>query len=221
MIYPQEAISFLVAQEDGDQSYYDRTEEHWDWPGGASGPTAGVGYDCGYVTQQECTNDWKGIVDDETLANMLRGVGLTSTRAHIFVNNNRKAITVTWAQALAEFTQREIPKWDARCRLSLPNWDLLSGLCAGALLSLSYNRGTEGYHSGLPRFREMAEIHRLMVKGQWPLITVQIAQMARLWPNVADLRRRRALEAQMFASGVPGCKPLNPPPTPPPATEVA
>lgn len=202
-------LNFLVAQEDGDQQYYDRTENHWDWPGGASGPTAGVGYDCGYVTGAECKADWAGIVDDATLAQLLRGVGRTGNMAHIFVLHSRTDITITWAQALQEFTEREVPKWEERCRKVLPNWDLLGPDCAGALLSVAYNRGEEGFNSTLPRFREMRQIRELMVKGQWALIPAEIAAMARLWPNVADLRRRRVLEAQLFAGDIWECKPLS------------
>lgn len=209
MISPK-SESFLVAQEDGSQAYYDRTEHNWDWPGGVSGPTAGVGYDCGYVTVAECTQDWLGIVDDHTLHGLIKGVGLRARTAHDFVQRNRTAITITWAQALAEFKERELPKWEKRMRMVLPNWDLLSPDCAGALLSLGYNRGTEGFESSLPRFREMRQIHSFMVAGQWALIPGAIVSMARLWPNVNDLRRRRKLEADMFAGGVADCKPLHP-----------
>lgn len=226
--YPAEGVSFLIGQEDGDQAYYQRTEEHWDWPEGSSGPTIGVGYDCGYVTKDECTADWKGIVDDTTLANILRGVGLTGTRAHVFVMQSRLDVTITWAMAVQEFITREIPKWDTRCARALPNWDLLGGLSASALLSLTYNRGEGGYQSTLPRFKEMREIHLYMLRGQWNFIPAAIAAQARLWPNVADLRRRRALEAQLFAKGLSECSPLTPPTSslvasssPPPASATA
>lgn len=201
-------ISFLVAQEDGDKAYYERTEEHWDWPEGASGPTIGVGYDCGYVTKQECWADWEGILDTDTVNLILAGVGFTGETAHEFVRANHNRITVTWAQALEEFTTREVPKWEKRMVGALPNWDHLSPDCAGALLSLGYNRGTAGFHSNLPRFREMRAIWHHMEGGVWPLIPGEIAKMPRLWPRSQDLRHRRMLEAQMFAAGVSECKPL-------------
>lgn len=195
-------VSFIIGQEDGDQQYYQRTEEHWDWPGGSSGPTIGVGYDCGYVTREECTTDWTGIVDDDTLANILRGVGITGDKAHIFVNNNRHDVTVTWAQAVNEFTNRELPKWENRCRLVLPNFDLLSGDCCAAITSLSYNRGTGGYRSTLPRYKEMNEIYDYMKSGKFAYIPTAIASMQRLWPTSFDLRRRRQLEAGLFIEGM-------------------
>jgi hypothetical protein len=218
MTIDPKAVSFILAQEDGDQVYYEKTEEHWDWPEGQSGPTVGAGYDCGYTTKEQCIADWKGIVDDHTLYNMLEGVGLKGTAAHIFVMNNRTDVTVTWAQAVRQFTERELPKQETQGRKTLANWDLLSGLSAGALLSVGYNRGWNGFLSNLPRFRELASIRTYMAQGRWVLISAAIAQMVRLWPNEAGLRRRRVLEAQMFAQGLEDCKPLHP--QQPPASPV-
>lgn len=208
MTISTKSIAQLVALEDGDQAYYDRTESHWDWPGGASGPTAGVGYDCGYVTTEECRTDWTGIVSDATVAAMVRGVGLTGDAAHQWVQQHRAEITVTWAQALQEFTEREVPKWELRMSSALPNWKLLSPDSAGALLSLGYNRGTAGFTSTLPRFREMAMIRDYMQRGLWAYIPHEITNMIRLWPNMPSLRRRRVIEAQLFAEGLPECQPL-------------
>jgi GH24 family phage-related lysozyme (muramidase) len=209
MTIATEAVSFILAQEDGDQVYYEKTEEHWDWPGGASGPTIGVGYDCGYTTHDQCTADWKGIVDDITLLAIQHGVGRVGNSAHMFVMDNRRDVTVTWAQAVRQFTERELPKQEDMARKALPNWELLSPLSAGALVSLGYNRGWGGFHSTLPRFREMYAITAYMAQGRWPYIPTAMAQMVRLWPNVTQLRRRRALEAQMFARGLEDCKPLH------------
>ena len=44
----QREILLDVTEEDGDQNYYLKYEQHWSWPGGSSGPTVGVGFDCGY-----------------------------------------------------------------------------------------------------------------------------------------------------------------------------
>jgi GH24 family phage-related lysozyme (muramidase) len=199
-------IQFLIAQEDGDQAYYDRTEEHFDWPEVASGPTVGVGYDLGYVTVSECTYDWAHILDAASISALVLGVGLTGEAAHRFCRANRDKVTITWAQALQEFTEREVPKWEDRTKQVLPNYDLLSPDCAGVLVSLSYNRGTSGYDSSLPRFREMVQIKHCMETKRFYGIPGLIRAMGRLWPNVPNLRRRRVLEAQLFAEGAPQCQ---------------
>lgn len=202
MAISQKSIDFLVMKEDGSKAYYEKTEEHWDWPGGQSGPTVGAGYDCGYVSLAECRADWTGIVDDATLANILKGVGYTGSRAHFFVNTQHDAVTVTWAQAMREFTEREIPKWEMRCEAALPNFTLLPPDSAGALLSVTYNRGTGGFHSHLPRYREMVTIAQLMAAKDFGKIPAQIASMARLWREGSDLWQRRHDEAKLFQEGL-------------------
>jgi hypothetical protein len=47
------------------------------------------------------------------------------------------SITITGDQAMAEFMNRELPKWEAECRQALPNYDLLPGDSAGAIDSLA------------------------------------------------------------------------------------
>lgn len=205
MAISQQAIDFIIAEEDGSESYYDRTEEHWDWPGGESGPTIGVGYDCGYVTRSECRRDWDGIVSNQILDMIIEGVGKKGHAAHLFVIENRADVTVTWEQAIEQFTKRELPKWEIRMAASLPNWDLLSPDSAGALLSLGYNRGVGGFNSSLPRFREMRNIEIHMRDKRWGLIPGEIRAMRRLWPNSTDLRGRRLREAALFEEGVKEC----------------
>lgn len=219
MYISAKSFDFLVNQEDGSETYYDRTEAHFDWPGGASGPTVAIGYDLGYVTVNECINDWTGIIPHDTIGKMIEGVQLTGERAHLFVQTNRTEVTITWAEALQEFTERELPKWEHRMELALPNWGLLTPDCKGALLSLGYNRGTGGFNSNLPRYTEMAQIRVAMAHQQLAQIPGLIRGMVRLWPNSSDLRRRRVLEAQLFAEGLDTKAPVtsSPQPATPPA----
>lgn len=199
---PQDALTFVVDEEDGSEGYYLRAEAHWSWPGGVSGPTAGVGYDCGYVTAAELQHDWGTVVDAGTLAAMLKGVGLRGNAAAAFVQMHRQEITITWDQANREFQQAEVPKWLARCRAALPNFDALPGDCQGALFSLTYNRGSGGYDDPSPRDLEMREIKAAMIAKNFAAIPSYIESMARLWPTVPDLRRRRAHEAALFRKGL-------------------
>lgn len=209
------SINFLVAQEDGPQAYYERTEEHFDWPGGDSGATVAVGYDLGYVTRSELWADWDGILPQSAIAICSDAVGLRGEEAHRWVQQHHDDITVPWALALGEFVQREVPKWEQRCVAAIPNFELLPPDCQGSILSISYNRGTGGYTSGLPRFREMAQIRAAMAAKRFAVIPALIMSMIRIWPNSADLRHRRALEAQMFAQGLDAWVTQEAPPVPP------
>jgi len=208
---PQDALSFVETEEDGSPKYYSQHYTHWDWPAGASGPTAGVGYDFGYVTRAEAVRDWTDIVDDATLANMLKGVGLRGEAAGAFVRSHRSEITVTWDQGIAEFQQHEVPKWIERISAALPNYKRLPPECQGAIFSLCYNRGTGGFRDPSQRDFEMREIYQRMASPNFAVtpeylgpIAGYIAAMARIWPNSADLKGRRAREAALFRKGLEG-----------------
>ena len=204
---PDDALTFVESEEDGSVAYYVKTEAHWDWPGGVSGPTIGVGYDMGQVTRAEAIADWTGIVDPATLTLILAAVGLQGSHAQAFVQAHRNEITITWNQAIAEFKEREVPKWLDRCRRALPNFDLLPGDCQGAIFSLSYNRGVGGYSDDIhPRFREMYEIKSLMEQKLFKEIPAEILAMQRLWPAGGDLWKRRAHEAALFQKGLDAVK---------------
>lgn len=197
----QAAFDLIVAEEDSDAAYYQRHYEHFDWPAGASGPTIGIGYDCGYVTPDEARADWTGIVDDATVAAIVRACGLKGSGAHIFVQAHGASVTVTWDQALAEFREREMPKWEARLDAALPNLDKLPGDSYGALLSVVYNRGCS-FDMPDPRHAEMRAIKAHMAAQEFSRIPAEFLSMRRLWPEGGDLWRRRGHEATLFRRGI-------------------
>ena len=198
----QDAIDLIVTEEDSGEAYYTRHYEHFDWPAGASGPTVGIGYDCGYVTVAEMRADWAGIIPDTMIEAMVAACGLTGNVAHKFVQAHGTSVTITWDQAMAEFTTRELPKWEARVEAALPNTELLSGDCFGAITSLSYNRGTGGFHDPSPRDMEMRAITAHMAAKRFNLIPMEFLNMRRLWPKGGDLWNRRGHEAALFVKGL-------------------
>jgi GH24 family phage-related lysozyme (muramidase) len=198
---PDEAIAFIFAEEDGSEAYYTRHYLHFDWPQGASGPTIGVGYDCGYVSTGEARIDWDGIVDQPTVEAIVKACGLRGSAAHQFVLGHRDSVTVTYDQAMREFREREIPKWVKRVRAALPNTDRLPPLCLGAIVSLAYNRGPSFDAPGA-RFAEMRAIKAHMTALNFQAIPADILSMQRLWAAGGDLWRRRAHEAALFQKGL-------------------
>jgi GH24 family phage-related lysozyme (muramidase) len=198
---PDEAIAFIFAEEDSSEAYYSRHYLHWDWPEGASGPTIGVGYDCGYVATGEARVDWDGIVDDATIDNIVKACGLRGEAAHQFVRANAGSVTITYDQAMREFKEREIPKWVKRVRAALPNTDKLPPLCLGAVVSLAYNRGCSFDLPGA-RYGEMRAIKAHMAALNFQAIPADILSMQRLWPRGGDLWNRRAHEAALFQKGL-------------------
>jgi GH24 family phage-related lysozyme (muramidase) len=195
------AFNLIVAEEDSNEAYYTRHYRHFEWPAGASGPTIGIGYDCGYVTVAEARADWAGIVDAATLAAIAHACGLKGDAAASFVRAHGKSVTISWDQAITEFREREVPKWLKRVSAALPNCDKLSADSLGALVSLSYNRGCS-YDLPGARYAEMRAIKAHMAGDAFGKIPADILSMQRLWPRGGDLWRRRAHEAALFQKGL-------------------
>jgi GH24 family phage-related lysozyme (muramidase) len=198
----QAAIDLIVIEEDSGQAYYERHYTHFEWPEGASGPTVGIGYDCGYSTAEQIRADWTGYIPDQMVAAAMRAAGLTGMAAHGWVQRYGTSVTVTWSQAMAQFKGRELPKWEARIVSALANTELLPGDCFGALASLGYNRGTGGFHDPSPRDAEMRNITAHMAARRFDRIPGEFLAMRRLWPVNGDLWKRRTHEAALFEHGL-------------------
>lgn len=196
-----DAFNLIVTEEDSDEAYYTRHYQHFDWPQGASGPTIGIGYDCGYVTASEARADWTGIVDDATIAAIVGACGIRGEVASAFVRAHGTSVTISWDQALAEFRNREVPKWIDRVSASLPNLDKLPPDSLGALVSLAYNRGCSFDLPGA-RYAEMRAIKALMASANFSKIPAEFLSMRRLWPKGGDLWNRREHEAVLFQKGL-------------------
>jgi len=198
----QAAFDLIVEEEVTNEAYYTHHYQHFDWPKGQSGPTVGVGYDCGYVTQDELRTDWAGIATDDAIAAMLPACGKRAGEAEAFVNAHRASVTITWDQAIAEFRDREMPKWEARVAAALPNTDQLSPDSFGALVSLAYNRGAS-FNAPGARETEMRAIRDHMAARDFDKIPAEFLAMRRLWPpKGSDLWNRREHEAALFQRGL-------------------
>lgn len=196
------AIDLIVREEDSSPEYYAKHYEHFEWPEGASGPTVGIGYDCGYSTEAEIKADWTGFISDQMVSALMRAAGLKAGAAHAFVQQHGQSVTITWDQAIAQFKAHELPKWEALVRHALPNTDLLSGDSFGSITSLAYNRGAGGFNSPGGRFAEMRAIHAHMAAKEFGKIPAEFLAMRRLWPGVSGLRHRREHEAALFQKGL-------------------
>jgi hypothetical protein len=197
----QRAILLIVTEEDGDQNYYLKTESHFSWPGGSSGPTIGVGYDCGYETEMDISVDWSPFIGSERTAILTAAAGIKGAAAQQFVAAHRGEITITWNEALAQFESHELPKWEAIVAQHLPNTEKISGDCYGSLTSLTYNRGPS-YDSPGSRYVEMRNIKAHMAAERFDLIPNEFLAMRRLWPVGSDLWNRRGHEALLFRDGL-------------------
>lgn len=205
----QAAIDLIVTEEVSSQAAYQKLYQHPEWPGGASGVTIGIGYDCGYSTRDVIAADWGDKLPAAMVKCLEDVAGIHGSPASSYAHQLRGAVTVPWEAAMAVFEQRDMPKWEQIVAHALPNTDKLSGDSFGALVSLAYNRGAGGFTaSGGDRFLEMRNIHALMAAGQFDRIPHEFQSMKRLWPNVSGLQHRRDHEAALFQKGLAAPAPV-------------
>lgn len=195
------AVNLIVSFEVTSQSVYTAKYQPPTWPGGQSGVTVGIGFDCGYSTAAEIRADWAPHLPAPVVAALARVAGVHGPAASSAARNLRDVVRVPWAAAMAVFEQRDIPKFENILTVTLPNTSILSPDSFGALVSLIYNRGASFANQG-DRYREMRAIHANMaVKNPVP-IPNDIRSMARLWPTVPGLQIRRREEADLFQKGL-------------------
>lgn len=195
------AVDLLVLFEVSSKAAYEKLYSAPTWPGGSSGVTIGIGYDCGYATHAAIESDWGPYLPTGMITALQRTTGLTGEKGHSATLQIKHTVDVPWDAAMAVFMQRDMPKWENSISRSLANTEHLSGDSFGALVSLAYNRGTSFNTSG-DRYREMRNIKNLMISQMFNDIPAQIRSMRRLWPTVRGLRIRRDKEANLFQNGL-------------------
>lgn len=201
MLISQKAFNLIINEETGGQSYYERTEQHPDYPGGSSGVTIGVGYDCGYETADSIQADWGPHLSADMVSHLRACAGIHSSPARALAHELRSKITVPWTVALNVFQSRDVPKWESIVARALPNTHLLTGDSFGALVSLAFNRGASFSLPGA-RYAEMRSIKTLMGLRKYTSIPEEIRGMKRLWKAGSDLWNRREHEAKLFEEGL-------------------
>jgi GH24 family phage-related lysozyme (muramidase) len=202
------AAAMIAAAEISSASYYNQCLTRPTWPGGASGITIGIGYDLGY--EDRIAEDWKDLVPASMLRVMLTCQGVKGASAKARLAGVRPGIAIPYPAAMKVFSERTLPRYARATELALPNCDVLSGDSFGALVSISYNRGPNGWTMLDDRHREMAQIYAAMRTEDYGSIPGLIRGMRRLWlgPNgqplqgMAGLLTRRDTEAALFESGL-------------------
>lgn len=195
------ATEFIIKEENSDEGYYNKLCRGFEWPGGASGPTVGIGYDCGYCNRKEIDEDWQGLIPQKMIEVLLAACGRTHDNAHQWVRTHRHDVDIPWDVACTQFAQREVPKWVGRVTAVLPNCEALHPTSFGAIVSLAYNRGAS-FRAGGDRNSEMRAIHDHMVNGNFKEIPEEFEKMRRLWPAGSQNNTRRHREAVLFWAGL-------------------
>jgi hypothetical protein len=195
----QAALDLIVNEEVGGPAVYTKLYQRPEWPGGASGITIGIGYDCGYQNAAGIVDDWQGLIPPEQVLALTSCAGKKGVAAHSMLSWIRPQVLVPLDEAMKVFNLKDMPRWINATDNALPNCDLLPPDCFGALVSLSYNRGCS-YDLNGSRYVEMNNIKQHMLMKQFDKIPQEFRSMKRLWNN--GLVGRREREAQLFEHGL-------------------
>ena len=197
----QDAFDLIVSEEVSSRKVYERKYQHPEWPGGQSGVTVGIGFDCGYSSKNEIQDAWGDKLPKEMVERLQFASGAKGERARVLTQHLKSQVTVPWDAAIDVFSNRDVPKYLSICEHTLPNFAKLSPDCKGAILSLVYNRGASFANDG-DRYREMRAIKAHMESENFAAIPREFRSMKRLWPNVSGLVNRREHEALLFERGL-------------------
>ena len=193
----QETLKLLFDYEvGGGKSYYDKYLSKFTWPGGASGPTIGIGVDCGYYTKDELAKIFYFLKSGEI--KLIQGAsGKTGQSGKEYTKTLREAgIVVSWEQAKEIFETLTWPKFAKLAEKAFPGLDKLCDNAYGAIVSLVFNRGSS--MTGDSRL-EMRNIRDLVPKKNYKGIAKEIRNMKRIWKGkgLDGLIERREAEAKL------------------------
>lgn len=179
--------------ETGGRSGYD---PHPEWPGGASGVTVGIGYDCGYYSPKVILSDWAALkLSDRT--RLGDASGLTGQRARARKNEVRD-IFVQWAIATDVFDRVDVAREYSSAKHAVPGFEDLRPNAQAAWISLGFNRGWQ--MSG-PNRLEMRTARDLVPKRDYEGMATQFRKMIRVWRGTQiekGMTRRRLAESKLL-----------------------
>ena len=193
LVVSQKSYNLIVEFETGGKvEYQAQGLMHPTYPGGASGPTIGIGYDCGYNTRQQIAQDWGDLLPACTIKRLQDVAGLKGSTAQIAVRR-MKDITISWESSITVFERKTMPRFGGLTRGSFPKVTTTPPGVQGATESIVFNRGESMSGSGRLEMREMRDAMPDRLKD----IPRYIRRMKRIWEgkHLDGLIRRREAEA--------------------------
>ncbi len=186
------ASDLIVRWEVSSPDAYTRKWQGVICPGGASGPTGGIGFDFGHQTPADIREAWDQHADVERLATASGVVGDANCRAWV---SRHQDIRIPYAFAYAVFQSASLPAYRHGAERALgEGWHRLTAFAQAGNTSLGYNRG---WSMRGDRNREKRAIRDdCAPRGDLTCNAGEIRAMKRLWPTVRGLRDRREDEAR-------------------------
>lgn len=188
-------VALVVRWEVGGPAQYVRKYQGVICPGGASGPTVGIGFDLGHNTQAAIRAAWASSPHVDALAS---GSGVVGPDACKAWRAQHHGIRIPYDDAIRTFTAHDWPRYSAMAeRAYRRGWEALTYPHQAALTSNGYNRGFSFLGS---RRTELREIRDTCVPSSLaPCTAAQLRASCRVWDNQPDIRKglcaRRHAEA--------------------------
>ena len=195
----QRSVDLMINYEVGGEAHFRTNLRYVTYPGGASGPTFGIGYDAGYKSANQIEADWKPYVSARDLRLLKSVAGIKGPAAREAAQRlKEQGVTIAWQDAMKVFLNRTLPRFAEKLRSTYPGSEELEPDAAGSLLSLIFNRG-ENKNPASDRRKEMAAIEPLIQRGDLKGIAAQLRLMKRHWENtnLGGLLQRRESEAEL------------------------
>lgn len=195
------SIDFIIQQEVGGRTYYDKVLQKPSWPGGESGITIGIGYDLGYGSIQQFIKDWGLNLSIENI-NVLRPIiGLKGSKAKEKLKGDILNIRIPYNIAYDVFVKNDVPRYFNMAKKIYPQLEELNEDTQGALVSMVFNRGTSLVGDSR---KEMRTIVDLVVNKDYHGIAEEIEKSKRLWEHkgLDGLVIRREAEADMIRDSI-------------------
>ena len=194
MVVSAHSLDMLVALEVSSKEVYTQKYQSPVWPGGDSGVTIGIGYDCGYASKQRFINDWQEYLSQDSLTALSNTCGKKGSSCKQLIAG-LKSIKIPYNTAVQVFYHTTLPSCARDVKKIYPGVEKLPPDAQGALLLLIYNRGNLINDSD--RRKEMKAIIPLVAKADLNGIAAQLRSMKRLWDpkKQKGLITRRETEA--------------------------
>jgi RHS repeat-associated protein len=194
------SLDVILKYEVSSESYYNKYLKSPTYPGGASGVTIGFGYDLGYNTKSQISQDWAPHLSENDVSKLQSVSGKTGSAAKDSLGQ-ADGVEVSFKTARKVFESNTVPRFLNEAQKAFPGMENLDPDSQGALLSLVFNRGSA--MKGDSR-KEMREIRDLIQKGAYDKVPDQLEAMKRVWKGkgLDGLLARRDEEAKVFREGI-------------------
>lgn len=208
MAISAKALNLIVNAEVTSKEVYAQKYQSPIWPGGDSGITVGIGFDCGYCTKQELATAWGAYLSPAQLTLLQSTCGKKGTGCKSLIPG-LKSIKISYDTAVKVFYIHTLPACARDVKRTYPGIEKLPPDTQGAILSLVYNRGYLIDDSD--RRKEMKALKPLIAAGNLAGIAAQLRSMKRLWDPAKQkgLITRRENEALLAENGTFNILPEN------------